>query len=58
MAKLILGFLILFAVFFFGIQTFRSLKRKQKLGLAKLIAYSGLCAGLAILLMTLIVVLF
>jgi hypothetical protein len=46
MIKIVLGFLIVFASFFVGIQAFRNLSGKEKWALTKLVAYSILCAVL------------
>jgi divalent metal cation (Fe/Co/Zn/Cd) transporter len=46
MIKIVLGFMLVFAGFFVGIQAFRNLSGKEKWALTKLIAYSILCAVL------------
>jgi hypothetical protein len=56
--KIILGFMLLFAGFFGGIQAFRSLNGKEKWALTKLIAYSIMCAVLATATLTIFVLLF
>ena len=58
MAKIVIAFLIVFAIFYFGIQGYRDLSGKDKWALAKLVGYSLLCAFSAIVLLMLIVVLF
>ena len=58
MIKIILAFLIAFGICFYGIKSFRDLTGKDKWALTKLVAYSTLCAVLAILLLTLFVILF
>jgi hypothetical protein len=46
MIKIVLGFMLVFASFFVGIQAFRDLTKKEKWALTKLITYSILCAVL------------
>lgn len=46
MIKIVLGFILVFAVFFFGINAVRSMSGKEKWQLTKLIAYSIICAVL------------
>jgi hypothetical protein len=46
MIKIVLGFLLVFAAFFVGINVVRSMSGKQKWALTKLIAYSIICAVL------------
>jgi len=46
MIKIILGFFLVFSAFFVGIQAFRSLTKKEKWQLTKLVAYSTICAVL------------
>jgi hypothetical protein len=58
MIKIILAFLFVFFVFYFGIQGYRDLSGKDKWALTKLIGYSILCALTAIVLLMLIVILF
>jgi hypothetical protein len=58
MFKIILAFLFVFGLFFFGIQAVRSMTGKDKWQLTKLIGYSMLCASVAIVLLVLIVILF
>jgi hypothetical protein len=58
MIKLWLAFAVLFAVFYFGISSFRKLKGKEKWHLTKTVFYSIICSILAIASMTLIVILF
>jgi hypothetical protein len=58
MIKLWLAFIILFAIFYFGISSFRKLKGKDQWDLTKTLFYSILCSLLAIASMTLIVILF
>ena len=58
MIKIILAFLFVFFVFYFGIQGYRDLSGKDKWALTKLIGYSILCALTAIVSLIIIVVLF
>jgi len=46
MIKIILGFLLVFAAFFVGINIVRSMTGKEKWALTKLVAYSIICAVL------------
>lgn len=54
MVKIVVAFLIVFAIFYFGIQGYRDLSGKDKWALAKLIGYSLLCALTAVVLLMLI----
>lgn len=58
MIKLLLAFVVVFCICYFGISSFRSLTGKAKWALTKLLGYSIICASLTMLLLTLIVVLF
>lgn len=58
MGKIIIGFISLFLIFFFGIDIFRRLTRKEKISLTKWLGYSTLCSLLAIVAATLIVLVF
>lgn len=58
MIRMLLAFLIAFAIFYFGIAGFRNLTGKDQWALTKLLGYSIMCASLAIVLLMLIVVLF
>jgi divalent metal cation (Fe/Co/Zn/Cd) transporter len=49
MIKIILGFLIVFAGFFVGIQAFRNLSGLEKWQLTKIVIYSIICAVLTTL---------
>ena len=51
-------FLILFAIFFFGIKGFVALTGKEKLELTKTLMYSILCSIVAMLIIVAMVVLF
>jgi hypothetical protein len=48
MFKIVLGFLFVFCLFFFGIQAARSLSGKECWALTKLVAYSIICAVLTL----------
>jgi len=58
MVKMIIAFISLFLIFFFGIDIFRKLTGKEKINLTKWIGYSTLCSLLAIGAVTLLVLLF
>ena len=58
MGKIIIGFISLFLIFFFGIDIFRKLTRKEKISLTKWFGYSILCSLFAILVVATIVLLF
>lgn len=58
MAKMIVGFISLFIIFFFGIDLFRRFTRKEKISLTKWVGYSMLCTLLATITAVTIVVLF
>ena len=58
MIKIVITFLVLFAVFHVGIQLLTQLNHSEAMSLTKSIRYSTMCASLAIVLMSLIVILF
>ena len=58
MIRMILAFLVVFLVFYFGIDLFRHLTGLEKWNLTKSILYSILCAALTIFTLTLVVILF
>ena len=58
MIRPILAFLFLFGVFYFGIDTFRHMTRREQWSMVKTIAYSLVCAVLTIATLALIVVTF
>lgn len=58
MGKIIIGFISLFLIFFFGIDIFRRLTRKEKYSLTKWVGYSILCSLLAVVAAVTIVLLF
>lgn len=58
MFKIFLAFVIVFAIFFYGIDFFRKLSGGEKWELAKLISYSVACSLATIVFLVSIVVLF
>jgi putative effector of murein hydrolase LrgA (UPF0299 family) len=58
MIKMLLAFLIVFFILYFGIPQYRELTGKNKWDLAKLILFSLLCTVISIGLLVLFVVLF
>ncbi len=48
MARMILAFLVVFVLFYFGIQAVRATTGKEKWELTKLVTYSIICATLTI----------
>lgn len=58
MIKIIIAFLVVFAICFFGIKGFRDLSGKDKWALTKLLAYSTICAMLALACLAIIVFIF
>jgi hypothetical protein len=58
MSKMILAFLFIFTLVFFGIQIVRDMTKSEKLGLTKLFAYSIVCSVAAIGVVTAIVLIF
>ncbi len=58
MGKIIIGFISLFLIFFFGIDIFRKLTKKEKISLTKWVGYSMLCTLLATIAAVTIVLLF
>jgi hypothetical protein len=58
MIKIILAFLFVFGLFYFGIQGFRSMTGRDQLALTKLLVYSIMCALMAVVSLIVIVVLF
>ncbi len=58
MAKMIIAFISLFLIFFFGIDIFRKMTGKEKINLTKWLGYSISCTLLTVLLVACIVVLF
>lgn len=58
MAKMIIAFVSLFLIFFFGIDIFRKLTRKAKWELTKLASYSIVCSLLTTIVAVLFVLIF
>lgn len=58
MAKLILAFIIVFGVFFFGIKLVREMTGMEKWKLTKYVLYSTLCSVLSIGFLIALVILF
>lgn len=58
MIKMIVTFVSLFLIFFFGIDIFRKLTKKEKWSVVKLASYSAGVSVLVIVLLILLVILF
>ncbi len=58
MIRVLLLFLVLFGIFFFGIKGFVALTGKEKLELTKTLVYSIICSIVAIMVIVSMVVLF
>jgi hypothetical protein len=58
MAKMIIAFISIFIIFFFGIDIFRKMTGKAKIDLTKWLGYSILCTLLTTLFVATIVLLF
>jgi hypothetical protein len=58
MIQIVLSFVVVFGLFFFGIRAVRNMTGKEQLDLAKLLTYSVLCAILTLGFLITIVVLF
>jgi len=58
MIRILLAFVVVFGLFFFGIQAVRDTTGQQKWELAKLLTYSAICAILTVVFLTALVVLF
>jgi hypothetical protein len=56
--KILLAFLVAFAIFYFGIAGFRNLTGKDQWALVKLLSYSFACAILAIGFLVALVIIF
>lgn len=56
--KIVSVFAIVFAIFYFGIQILRKLTGKEQWQIAKLLAYSLVCATLTVFVLAGIVILF
>jgi|APGre2960657423_1045063.scaffolds.fasta_scaffold03935_9 hypothetical protein len=58
MIKIILAFLFVFGLFFFGIKTVREMTKKELWSVTKLLTYSAICAILTLIFLITFVVLF
>lgn len=58
MIRMILIFLIVYALFHTGIHTFRNMSDSDKWSLTKTVVYSIICASLTVLTLTTFVILF
>jgi hypothetical protein len=58
MIKVLLFFVLIFVLFFFGIKTVRNLTGKDALALTKIVGYSIICAVLTVSVLISIVVIF
>ncbi len=58
MIKILIAFLLAFAICYFGIDGYRKLTGKEKWALTKLAGYSILCATLALIILSTFVILF
>jgi hypothetical protein len=58
MIKVLLFFVLIFALFFLGIKTLRNITGKEALALTKIVGYSIVCAVLTVAVLISIVVLF
>jgi hypothetical protein len=58
MSKVILAFVVVFGLFFFGINTIREMTGKELWSMTKLLTYSAICAILTLATLISIVVIF
>lgn len=58
MIRIILAFLFVFGLFYFGIDAFRHMTGREKWDLTKLIGYSLACAALTVIVLALFVITF
>lgn len=58
MAKMIISFIALFAMVYFGIELFRVATRREKIQLIKSLGYTTLLTVMVVLIITSIIVLF
>lgn len=58
MIRIILAFVLLYALFHTGIDFFRSLNRQEKLSLTKTVIYSIMCSALTVGTLFIFVILF
>lgn len=58
MIRIILAFLFVFGMFYFGIDAFRNMTGREKWNLTKLVTYSIMCAVLTTVVLALFVMVF
>ena len=58
MSRVILAFIVIFGLFFFGIKAIRDMTGKEMWSLTKLLTYSLFCAILTVVVLISIVILF
>ena len=58
MIRIILAFLFVFGLFYFGIDAFRHMTGREKWNLTKLVSYSVMCAVLTVVALALFVIAF
>jgi hypothetical protein len=58
MIKVFLAFIVVFSLFFFGIQAVRDMTNQERWTLARLLTYSAFCAILTLVILITLVVLF
>ena len=58
MIRIILAFLFVFGLFYFGIDAFRQMTGREKWDLTKLVSYSVMCAVLTVVALVLFVIAF
>ena len=58
MIRIFLAFVIIFVLFFYGIQAVRDMSGRQRWDLARLLTYSAVCAILTLIFLIALVVLF
>ena len=58
MSRVILAFIVIFSLFFFGIKAIRDMTGKELWSLTKLLTYSAVCAILTLVFLITLVVLF
>ena len=58
MSRVILAFIVIFGLFFFGIKAIRDMTGKEMWSLTKLLTYSAVCAILTLVFLITLVVLF
>jgi len=58
MIRVVLAFVVIFGLFFFGIRAVRDMAGQERWELAKLLTYSAVCAILTLIFLIALVVLF